>query len=1192
MAPDSLDLPRFLHASPEPVRNHFPNLRHWTGAFATAVFALMGLLLTGCHSHSGLPDPSSSAYDHFVSVFYVGLSALQVGNDVLAESSLQQATQMAPGEPAAWADWGILALRQRNFDPAAERFNRALKLVPNNSRLYFLLGLLNSGRGDSQAAIDNYRKSVSIDPNDPRAIYALALAIERQGGAGSDDQFQKLIEQILGIHPDNLAALVELSRVSAKRGDSATLRSAVQRIAAQSASWPPDVKRELSALQSAAAGSDPGATALRSVFLRNVLMRVPAFRASLSEIKLDPSDEAQPFTQFLRLPSPSSSPAPADTAIQFEPQPVPNIVNGKGSERWNWIGSLSLSGEGAPTVAVANAHQVRLSTGATMPFPGGASGVPPAPEGILPVDINYDFKTDLVLAGAGGIRLMRQDSPTAFTDVTAKAKLPKTVLDAAYSGAWGVDIEADGDLDIVLGQPSGLPTVLRNNGDGTFTVIHPFAGISGIRQFVWADFNGDGSPDAALLDGSGHLHVLINQRAGRFAETPVPAGFTSAKAITAADVNSDGSMDLISVLPDGGIARLSLTGSGQGWSSSPLAAIPNPSINLAGDVRLHAADIDNNGAIDLVLGQVSPSGGRTAGALIWLADASGKFNPLSQPGGPAEVFNLADVRDDGRLALLGLTSDGQPQEALNRGTKNYHWQTIRPRARQATGDQRVNSFGIGGEVEIRSALLTQKLPITGPQLHFGLGTHAQTDVARIVWPNGTVSAEFALEGDQEVLTEQRLKGSCPLLFAWNGKEMNFVMDTVPWGSAIGLRINNIGTAAIAATTEWYKIPGDQLIPRDGYYDLRITGELWETYYYDYVSLMVVDHPEGTSVFTDERFVIPPVKLAMTSTGTPHPVARATDDNGKDVTETLRSLDGKYLDNFGVGQYQGVTRDHYVEMDLGPEIPASGPLYLIARGWLHPSDSTINVAMSQGHHESPKPLSLSVEDAHGIWHIVRSNLGFPAGRRKTCLIDLTGLFHPGEPHRIRLSTNLEIYWDQIQWAQGVPGTPLKITHLAPSYADLHYRGYSVIDRANVSSPEIPEYNHLMASTQIWRDLAGYYTRYGDVRPLLSKIDDRYVIMNAGDELSLRFPALAPPPSGWVRDYIIAGDGWVKDGDYNSVNSATVLPLPYHARRDYDSPPEPLEDEWVYRHHREDWQTYQTRYITPDTFENILRSSSKQ
>jgi Tfp pilus assembly protein PilF len=1171
-------------------RNRFGGGKFQTATVAICSIALFGMLLSGCRSHSGLPAPSSRDYQQFVSRFYVGLSALQVGNDVLADSSLQQATQIAPGEPAAWADWGILALRQRNFQPALERFDRALKLTPKSGRIYFLLGLLASAQGETGPAIENFRKAVELDPTDLHATYALALAVERQGGAGSEEQFQKLIQQILATEPDNPAALLELSRISAKRGDVATLRSAVGRIAAQSAAWPADVKQELTQLEAAAASSDPQAAALRSVFLRNVLMQLPSFRASLSDLALPPGDDAQPFTRLVRLPSPTSTPAPADTGITFNPQSVPGISTGKGSDGWAWIGSLSLTGQGAPTVLVANARQVRLSSGASFPFPGGRSAVAPGPEGIAPLDFNYDFKTDLALAGAGGIRLMAQNSPTQFTDVTTKSRLPRSVLESAYTGAWAVDIEADGDLDIVLGQKAGLPTVLRNNGDGTFTAIHPFKGISGIRQFVWADLNGDGNPDAALLDGAGKLHVFFNQRAGQFAETAVPAQFATANAITAADADSDGVLDLVAVLPGGDVASLSWSEEAHRWNSSSLASVPNPSVNLAGDVRLLAADIDNNGAVDLVLSQVSPAASRSAGALIWLADSAGKFHLLGNAVGPPQVFSLADVGDDGRLALLGLTSDGQPREYLNRGTKNYHWQTIRPRARQATGDQRVNPFGIGGEIEIRSALLTQMLPITSPQLHFGLGTHAQTDVARITWPNGTVTAEFSLKGDEEVLTEQRLKGSCPFLFAWDGKEMKFVMDTVPWGSAIGLRINKIGTAAIAATSEWYKIPRGELVARNGYYDLRITGELWETYYYDYLGLMAVDHPAGTTVYTDERYVVPPVKLAITATGPPLAIARAVDDHGNDVTGILSSLDGNYLDDFGRGQYQGVTRDHYVQIDLGPDVPRSGSLYLIAKGWLHPSDSTVNVAMGQGHHERPQPLSLSVEDARGVWRVVRPNLGFPAGRNKICLIDLTGIFKPGEPRRLRLSTSLEIYWDQIQWAQGLPNTPLRIARLAPSYADLHYRGYSAIRQAGVSSPEIPDYNQLMSTTQIWPDLSGYYTRYGDVRPLLREADDRYVIMNAGDELSLRFPVPASPPPGWVRDYVIAGDGWVKDGDYNSVDSATVRPLPYHARRIYDTPPKPLQDEWVYRHHSADWETYQTRYVTPRNFENALRSSA--
>jgi len=110
--------------------------------------------------------------------------------------------------------------------------------------------------------------------------------------------------------------------------------------------------------------------------------------------------------------------------------------------------------------------------------------------------------------------------------------------------------------------------------------------------------------------------------------------------------------------------------------------------------------------------------------------------------------------------------------------------------------------------------------------------------------------------------------------------------------------------------------------------------------------------------------------------------------------------------------------------------------------------------------------------------------------------------------------------------------------------------------------------------------------------LTSIDDRYVIVNSGDEMSLRFPEQPPPPPGWVRDFVIKGDGWIKDGDYNSTFSKTVLPLPYHAKSEYTTRPGKLEDEWVYRHHTEDWQTYHTRYVTPEVFKNSLRSEPPQ
>lgn len=1146
----------------------------WTRS--TLVATVAALLAAGCHS--GLPKPQSAKYAQFVAAFYVGLGAFQVGNDARADDMLNQATQLAPGEPAAWADWGLLALRQRNYDAAKQRLDRAEGLAKDNGRIEYMLGLLESDRGNSATAIADFRRAADLEPHNPRIQYSLATEIERQGGPDAEAHFEQIVQQILAEQPNNLAALLEVSRMAAKRGDTATLRSTVDKIAALSAGWPQDAKQRLADLQSAASSGPPQMAATRSIFLRNVLMQLPAFRQQLSVLRAEPGEEAPPFVTFLRLPAPKSEPAVADNAMSFSPEPLASAGNGP----WDWIGAVSLGDKGSPTMITANARTVQISR-ASYPFPGGRQAVAPGPESVLAIDFNSDFKPDLILAGAGGVRFLRQDSPQHFTDVIAETKLPAAVVNGNYTGAWAVDIEADGDLDIVLGSASGTPTVLRNNGDGTFTPIHPFTGISGVQQFVWADLDDDGLPDASLIDGAGQLHVFHNQRGGTFREMSVPVNIGTVKAIAAADTRHSGTLDLLVVQSGGAITRL--VNENGNWTTAELAQVPAPARNLAGPVRLRAADVDNNGAVDMLLVQVGAQS-HAPGALVWLGNSDGSYTLLPHAAGSERVFAAADLNGSGHLDLIGLSAAGAPIRAANHGTKNYHWQVIRTRAVQATGDQRINSFGIGGVLEVRSGLLLQAQPITGPEEHFGLGEWTETDVARILWPNGTINAEFQLKDDQQVLAEQRLKGSCPFLFAWNGHAMQFVKDTVPWGSAIGLRINALGPARIAATQEWYKIPRADLVPRDGAYDLRITGELWETYYYDWLAMMTVDHPAGTEVFTDERFVVPPVKLAITATDEPHPIARAMDEAGNDVTDVVRSLDGRYLDTFARGQYQGIARDHWVEIDLGNDVPTTGPLYLIARGWLHPSDSSINIALSQGKHEQPQPLRLEVPDGRGGWIVARPNLGFPAGRNKVCLIDLAGVFRPGAPHKVRLRTNLEIYWDQIQWARGLPNTPLHVARIAPSVADLHYRGFSAIHQANASSPEIPDYNRIASTTQIWRDLEGYYTRYGNVRELLHGIDDRYVIMNAGDELSLRFPAPAAPPTGWVRDYVLAGDGWIKDGDYNSTDSATVRPLPYHAKDWYDDPPGKLEDEWVYQHHSDDWQTWQTRYVAPDVFRNAL------
>src|SRR5690349_15473423 len=161
------------------IRIHSPNSRHshltsCSPCLRVSVVgvALFAFILSGCKSK--LPEKGSKEYVDAVSTFYVGLSALQVGDDVHAESKLSQLTQAIPGEPAVWVNWAILALRQRNFEAAAQRLEQARKLAPQNDQIYYLLGVVEGGRNHPQDADRDLRKAIEINPRHLRAAYQLA----------------------------------------------------------------------------------------------------------------------------------------------------------------------------------------------------------------------------------------------------------------------------------------------------------------------------------------------------------------------------------------------------------------------------------------------------------------------------------------------------------------------------------------------------------------------------------------------------------------------------------------------------------------------------------------------------------------------------------------------------------------------------------------------------------------------------------------------------------------------------------------------------------------------------------------------------------------------------------------------------------------------------------------------------------
>jgi hypothetical protein len=241
--------------------------------------------------------------------------------------------------------------------------------------------------------------------------------------------------------------------------------------------------------------------------------------------------------------------------------------------------------------------------------------------------------------------------------------------------------------------------------------------------------------------------------------------------------------------------------------------------------------------------------------------------------------------------------------------------------------------------------------------------------------------------------------------------------------------------------------------------------------------------------------------------------------------------------------------HDLILDLG-EAAGQPRSYLFLRGWIYPTDASINVALGQQSSIKLASPSLEVRDANGRWKIAIANIGFPSGKDKTMVIDLAGRF-PTADHRVRIRTNMQIYWDQAFVARDLAKSPVKITTLAPVSADLHSRGFSRMYRKGGRyGPYWFAYDDVEKESP-WRSIEGAFTRFGDVLPLLQSPDDMYVIMAPGDETTIQFDAssaksLAP---GWKRDFLLYTDGWIKDSDLNTAFGTTVNPLPFHGVKAY-------------------------------------------
>jgi hypothetical protein len=336
--------------------------------------------------------------------------------------------------------------------------------------------------------------------------------------------------------------------------------------------------------------------------------------------------------------------------------------------------------------------------------------------------------------------------------------------------------------------------------------------------------------------------------------------------------------------------------------------------------------------------------------------------------------------------------------------------------------------------------------------------------------------------------------------------------------------------------------------------IQITEELREVLYLDEAKLVVVDHLPGTEVHSTDKLLPgkPDGRGRIVTLNNERLLRRAVSLDGRDVTEALKSVDGRRVSppKLRVPQLRGLAEPHGVVLDFGP-LDSRRPLMLVLNGWLRFGGGMANIAAS---HDASLPFPFPVmeaESASGEWKPVDVVVGAPAGKTKTILVDLEGKLEAGT-RRLRLTQAFEIHWDRIALMEKAGEADTHQAIVAPALADLHFRGFSSIRPLASDSPLTPEYADVTPNFFWTVTPGGWCTRFGDVSELVRTRDEGLLVMNGGDELSLGFGVESIPvkKEGMVREYFLYTDGWDKDSDFHVATGTQVEPLPFHGMNDQE------------------------------------------
>ena len=657
-----------------------------------------------------------------------------------------------------------------------------------------------------------------------------------------------------------------------------------------------------------------------------------------------------------------------------------------------------------------------------------------------------------------------------------------------------VDYDHDYDLDRVMLGPK--PVLMRNQGPASYQPAEfPFVegeALSGAAFRVVPDTKGFD----ILITYAGRNAVLYRDKLqGNYtAETiAIPQKATN---VAAADLDNDGWIDVVYTDQDGTHIAWNRNG----------AFEPGPAVSSARSAFTFI-DLENRGVLDIVFGREALRN-----------NSKGAFT-ARQTDLPSECasWSVEDFDNDGRADLACGT-----KQFLNRTQTTNAWIGV-----TIVGIKNIKT-AVGSEIEVKAGPRYQKKLYTGAPLMFGLGSEKQADTVRITWPNGLIQNEIKQAGGKRYRYDeaQRLSGSCPMIWSWNGREFEYITDVLgvaPLGASAG-----DGHYFPVDHDEYIQIPAKSLVPVDDEYRIRITEELSEVAYIDQLKLIAVDHPQSISVYTNDKFKSPPFpEFRLYGVRKPIRPRAAKTSSGVDVLDRLMAKDGRYPDDFH-RSISGVADLHHLDLDFGT---VSGKAVLVLTGWVDwPDGSTFMGVAQEG--SDLIPPSLQVKDRQGRWQTVIQDMGMPAGKPKTITVDLTGKWL-SESREVRIVTNLCVYWDEAFLSEDVEAPNVHMQSASLKSAGLHFRGFSPVTiHSERKQPERFKYSDAKP-VSMWNPTPGYYTRYGDVAQLAAAVDDKLIVMGSGDEIQLRFAALPAPPPGWTRDFLLLVDGWAKDRDANTA-----------------------------------------------------------